>query len=57
MPHPVLRPVTLTALLLAFAAAAAANTVVTLGSVSQITGPQDLDLEGNIVYAINFSRG
>lgn len=40
---------------LALAFMAAADTVVTLGSVSQITGPQDLDLEGDIVYAINFS--
>jgi hypothetical protein len=32
-----------------------ADTVVKLGSVTQIFGPQDLDLEGNIVYAINFS--
>jgi hypothetical protein len=30
-------------------------TVVKLGNVRQLTGPQDLDLEGNIVYAINFS--
>ncbi len=30
-------------------------TSVKLGSIRQITGPQDLDLEGDIVYAINFS--
>jgi hypothetical protein len=30
-------------------------TSVKLGSVTQITGPQDIDLEGDIVYAINFS--
>ena len=30
-------------------------TSVKLGAVRQITGPQDLDLEGDIVYAINFS--
>jgi hypothetical protein len=32
-----------------------AGTVVKLGSVRQISGPQDLDLEGEIIYAINFS--
>ena len=32
-----------------------ANTSVKLGAVTQITGPQDLDLEGEFVYAINFS--
>src|SRR5262252_3569729 len=32
-----------------------AATSVKLGSVTQITGPQDLDLEGDIIYAINFS--
>lgn len=32
-----------------------AATAVLLGKVTQITGPQDLDLEGEFVYAINFS--
>ena len=32
-----------------------ANTAVTLGTVSQVTGPQDLDLAGQMIYAINFS--
>ena len=36
-------------------AAARANTVVSLGTVSQISGPQSVDLVGEIVYAINFS--
>jgi hypothetical protein len=30
-------------------------TSVKLGNVTQITGPQDLDLEGEIIYAVNFS--
>jgi hypothetical protein len=55
MRNTVFRPIALTAALLGLAMAAAASTVVTLGSVSQITSPQDLDLEGNIIYAINFS--
>src|SRR5437899_2137889 len=46
----------LIALTLAFMPRAAeAGTVVKLGSVRQISGPQDLDLEGEIIYAINFS--
>lgn len=36
--------------------ASEAGTVVKLGSVRQISGPQDLDLEGEIIYAINFSQ-
>src|SRR5205085_11064331 len=32
-----------------------ASTIVKLGAVTQIFGPQDLDLDGNFVYAINFS--
>lgn len=32
-----------------------AGTVIKLGNVTQIRGPQDLDLEGQFVYAINFS--
>ena len=34
---------------------AVANTTVSLGSVTQITGPQDFDLTGEFIYAINFS--
>lgn len=32
-----------------------AGTVVKLGSVTPLTGPADLDLDGEIIYAINFS--
>ena len=32
-----------------------ANTVVKLGTIRQISGPTDIDLEGEFVYAINFS--
>src|SRR5688500_6417506 len=32
-----------------------ASTVVRLGTITQITGPQGIDLEGEILYAINFS--
>ncbi|MBI1841531.1 MAG: lamin tail domain-containing protein [Verrucomicrobia bacterium] len=31
------------------------NTVVLLGAIQQIAGPQDLDLDGEFTYAINFS--
>ncbi len=42
--------------LFAFATGMAmAATSVKVGTVTQITGPQDLDLEGDILYAINFS--
>lgn len=34
---------------------AVADTVVKLGAVTQISGPQDLDLDGEFLYAINFS--
>ena len=34
-----------------------ANTVVKLGTIRQISGPLDIDLEGEFVYAINFSSG
>ena len=49
------RLIVFTALLCVLGGVAQANTVVTLGSISQITGPQDLDLVGDIRYAINFS--
>jgi hypothetical protein len=39
--------------LLSSAALAGPNTVVTLGTVDQIDGPNDLDLTGNIVYAVD----
>lgn len=42
-------------LLLLTAGTATASTVVHRGTVRQISGPADLDLEGEIVYAINFS--
>ena len=47
----------LIACVLAFAPSFAshANTVVKMGAVLQITGPQDLDLDGEFTYAINFS--
>jgi hypothetical protein len=32
-----------------------AATVIRLGTISQITGPQEVDLEGQILYAVNFS--
>ncbi|MBM3847092.1 MAG: hypothetical protein FJ405_12515, partial [Verrucomicrobia bacterium] len=32
-----------------------ADTIVKLGAITQITGPQDLDLDGEMAYAINFS--
>lgn len=40
-----------------FASSGLAATVVTLGTVSTFSGPGDLDLDGNIVYAINFDDG
>lgn len=45
----------LAAMLSLLAGEARGNTVVNLGTLSQITGPQDLDLVGQMVYAINFS--
>ena len=41
--------------LLFFREPATADTVVKLGAVTQIAGPQDLDLDGEFLYAINFS--
>jgi len=46
-------PKALAIALLALSATAA--TTVHLGSVRQITGPADLDLDGEFIYAINFS--
>ena len=34
---------------------ASAATQVKLGEVRQITGPADLDLDGEVLYAVNFS--
>jgi len=48
-------PIGLLAALFLFAAPARAATSVRLGAVTQLTGPQDLDLEGQMIYAINFS--
>ncbi|MGI8603989.1 MAG: lamin tail domain-containing protein [Verrucomicrobiales bacterium] len=45
----------LTAAWLLLAVSAAGTTVVNVGAISQVTGPQGLDLDGQIVYAINFS--
>ena len=46
----------LTAVLLAFARCTVHGaTLIKLGSILQISGPQDLDLEGEMIYAINFS--
>lgn len=54
-PVPFYHLLALSALLCVLGGVAQADTVVTLGSVSQITGPQDLDLVGDFPYAINFS--
>lgn len=43
------------ALALALSGAARAGTTVNAGSISAVNGPGDLDLLGEIVYAINFS--
>ncbi|MCA9248772.1 MAG: PEP-CTERM sorting domain-containing protein [Planctomycetales bacterium] len=41
--------------MLAMAGSAQAATTVNFGTVSQFTGPGDLDLDGNFLYAVNFS--
>ncbi len=53
--HQSLRVLTVFAILTGAGVVARAATSVKLGAIRQITGPQDLDLEGDIVYAINFS--
>lgn len=52
---PLIQCVGLLALAITLCGSSQASTTVNAGSISAIQGPNDLDLLGEIVYAINFS--